>query len=122
MRGSVTFPFHSPPNEPKEVLLQNSHILVEDDCKTLVVIDWTCHSPINFENGEGLKNARTPLFKLTQWWLREFFFYFERTSSIAYVRHLHRKNNNFNGRCGTPKGVFKIIIFLAFTYTIDNNL
>ncbi len=48
--ASVTLTFHSSLNEPKEVSLQNPNTLMEDDCTTLVVTDWTCHSPINLEN------------------------------------------------------------------------
>ncbi len=54
---SVTFPFHSPLREPKEVSLQNPNTFMEDDQTIRVVIDWTCHSPINLENGGGIENC-----------------------------------------------------------------
>ncbi len=49
--------FHSPPNEPKEVSLQNPNTLMEDDHTTLVVIYRACQSPINLENGGGIEKC-----------------------------------------------------------------
>ncbi len=57
MTASVTLPFHSPPNEPKEASLQNPNILTEDDRTTLVLIDQTCHSSINLKNGGGIEKC-----------------------------------------------------------------
>ncbi len=58
MTASATFPFHSPPNEPKEVSLQNPNIHIKYDHMTPLVIDLTYHSHINLENEGGIKNAK----------------------------------------------------------------
>ncbi len=55
--ASVTFPFHSPLNEPKEVSLQNTKTLLEDNHTTPVVIDWTCPFLINLENGGRIEKC-----------------------------------------------------------------
>ncbi len=65
LTASIMLPFHSPSNEPKEVSLQNPNTFMEDHNTTLVVIIHVILLS-TWKMGEGLKNAKTLFFRLTQ--------------------------------------------------------